>query len=463
MKSVNYLLIGIITIWCSSLNAQEQLSLSKAIQLGLERNYDIRIERKNVDVAENNNAWGEAGRMPNVTLNATSNNSQFNNESGDQFFNGATFPGFELNNQISRSVQPSLNVNWVIFDGFRVNYNKNRLENLEEETAGNAEIVISNTVQAIILGYYVAVLERQRLDVFEQQLALSRDKYNRVKVKADIGSAVSSDLLLEEGNYLNDSVNYINQKLAYRNALRDLNFLLDEDEVDKDYSFTDNLEHEVEDIELGQLVSKLEEENVDLKTLYISQAILRNDVKIAGADRMPRLSVDVGYSYNRSVQDLTNATSPDPGFVAPPETSINKRGTLFANFTLSYTLFNGNRINRAIKNAIIQEDIGNIRIDRLKSSINRDLADTYDQYQTRKQLYNINERRVDAATTNLNISKDKFDNGTINSFDYRTVQNTNLDASIQRLQSLYNLIESKVALMRLTGGILDNYVETSQP
>jgi len=459
MKSIKYLLLSIATLLYSVVGAQEQLSLSQAIEKGLDRNYDIKVERKNIDIAENNNAWGEAGRLPNVTLNATSNNSQFNNESGDQFFNGQTFPGFELNEQRSYSVQPSLNANWVIFDGFRVSYNKDRLENLENETVGNAEIVISNTVQAIILGYYIAVLEKERLDVFEKQLALSRDKYNRVKIKADIGSAVSSDLLLEEGNYLNDSVNFINQKLAYRNALRDLNFLFDEDQVDKDYQFTDDLEHEVEEIELGQLISKLDEENVDLKTLYLSQAILRNDVKIASADRMPRLSVDLGYSYNRSVQDLTSASSPNPGFNAPPETSINTRGTYYANFTLSYTLFNGNQINRAIKNAVIREDIGNIRLDRLKSSINRDLADTYDQYQTRKQLYNINERRVDAAASNLNISKEKFDNGTINSFDYRTVQNTNLDASVQRLQSLYNLIESKVALMRLTGGILDKYVE----
>jgi len=460
MRVMRYIVATVFLVFLfSSSYGQETLSLSDAIQKGLERNYDIRIERKNVEVAENNNSWGEAGRMPNVTLNATSNNSQFNNESGDQFFNGATFPGFELNDQRSHSLTPSVNANWTIFNGFKVSHNKDRLENLQSESAGNAEIVIANTLQAIILGYYVAVLEKERLDVYQKQLSLSRDKFNKVKIRTEIGSAVSTDLLLEEGNYLNDSVNYINQKLRYRDAIRDLNFLLNESEVDKDYEFSDNLVEEVEDIEMADLVSKLEDENVDLKKLYLSQAVLKNNIAIAKADRMPRLSVDLGYSYSRSVQDLTSATSPDPGFEAPPETSINKRGTYYANFTLAFTLFNGNQINRAIKNAIVQEDIGNIRIERMKSSVNRDLADTYDQYQTRKLLYGINQRRVEASETNLGISKEKYDNGTINSFDYRTVQNTNLDASIQMLQSLYDLIESKVALMRLTGGIIENYVE----
>ncbi|MDX1627660.1 MAG: TolC family protein [Fulvivirga sp.] len=452
------LIISLLILVCTGLHAQEKLSLNEAIQRGLEQNYDIRIERRNVEIAENNNSWGEAGMMPNVSLNATSNNSVFNNKSGDQFFNGATFPGFELNNQRNRSVTPSVNANMTIFNGFKVRHNKSRLENLQRETQGNAEIVIANTVQAIVLGYYVAVLEKERLDVFKKQLALSRYKYNKVKVRKDLGSAVSTDLLLEEGNYLNDSVNYINQQLRYRDSIRDLNFLINERNIDHDYQFVDELRDEVEEIEYAKLANKLESKNIDLQTLYLSQSVLNNDVAIAKADRMPQLSMDLGYRYNRTVQDLTDATSPNADIQTPPDVSVNKRGTYYANFTLSFTLFNGNRINRAIKNAMVREDIGNLRVDRMRLSLNRDLADTYDQYQTRKLLYNINQRRVAASQTNLNISENKFETGSINSFDFRTVQNNNLDASIQALNSLYDLIESKVSLMRLTGGIIDNYV-----
>ncbi|MEQ9168445.1 MAG: TolC family protein [Fulvivirga sp.] len=443
----------------SAISQNQSLSLSEAISIGLEKNFDIRIERKTVEVAENNNAWGEAGRMPNVTLNTTYNNSMVNNKSGDQFFNGATFPGFELNNQVNSALTPALNVNWTIFNGNKVNISKTRLDDLQRESEGNAEIIISNTIQAIILGYYIAELEAERLDTYQQQLDLSSDKYAHIKVRSEIGSAVSSDILLEEGNYLNDSVSFINQQLAYRNAVRNLNFLLNEPDIDKDYVFTDNLINEVEEIEFADLTNRLESNNVDLKKLYLSQAILNHNIGLARADRMPRLSVDAGYNYSRSVQDLTNAESDNASFVAPNETSITNRGTYYANFTLAFTLFNGNKINRAIKNAVVQEDIGNIRIEKLRSSINRDLYDKYDEYSTRLMIYNINKRRVEAAEVNLSISDEKFKTGSINSFDFRTVQNNNLDAKIQLLQSLYNLIDSKVALMRLTGGLMDNYTE----
>ena len=80
-----------------------------------------------------------------------------------------------------------------------------------------------------------------------------------------------------------------------------------------------------------------------------------------------------------------------------------------------------------------------------------------DQYMLRKQVYAINGRREEVAKTNLDLSEEKFKNGTINSFDYRVVQNSYLSAAIIKLQAMYNLIDSQVSLMRLTGGLIEEY------
>ena len=434
---------------------QDKLSLSDAIQLGLERNYDIRLEQKNVEQSVNNNDWGEAGRYPTITLRVNQNNSIIDNVK--------TTTPFQLQDQIlSNSVNPSINLDWTIFDGFRANISKRRLGELQSQAQGNANIVIANTIQSVILGYYRVVLEKERLDEFKKQLVLSSDRYEYVQIKADLGSAISSDLLLEEGNYLTDSVDYVNQELTYRNALRDLNFLLDEENTDKEYILTDKLEVDEQVYELEPLLNKIDKKNVDLKQQYITQKIFNYDLKLAKASRYPSLDFNAGFSDDRSRVDLSNASFPnaeggfDPG---PPDPLSAITDTYFANFTLSFTLFDGGRINRAIRNAVISEDIENIRTERLKTSLYRDLGQAYDQYRIRLQLYGINERRKDAAATNLSISEEKYKNGTINSFDYRTVQNNYLTASIQELQSLYDLVDSKVTLMRLTGGIIETYVE----
>ena len=440
-------------------HAQEPLSLSDAIQIGLDRNYGIRIETKNVLGTQNNNSWGEAGRLPTVNLNVQNQNSIRNQQSDNQFFGGQLFPGFELNNQQNFGLTPGVSVSWNIFQGNRAIISKRRLEQLEAESEQNAEVVVSNTIQSIILAYYIAVLEQRRLDEFQKQLNLSSDKFEYIQAKYDLGSAVTSDKLLEENNYLTDSASVLNQQLALDNAFRNLNLLLAGEEMNKKYTLTDSLA--IEDFTYGyaDLIQAAFSENVDLKKIYLSQTILETNTSLQETGRYPTLSLNGGYNWNRNVNDLTGAkySGPNPDYRNPSEPLISKTGTLFANFTLSFTLFDGNRINRAIRNAIIQEDIGTIRIDRLKKNVEQDLATAYDQYLVRKQLLAINQRRKEAAKMNLQNSEEKFKNGSINSFDFRDVQNNYLSAAIQELQAVYNLIDSKVTLMRLTGGLVQEY------
>lgn len=452
---MKYILTSVLFVIALVANAQEQLSLSEAIEKGLQNNFDIRIEKKNLEVAENNNNWGEAGRYPTVSLNLSQNNSLTDNIK--------TASPFQLQDQtVSNSLNPSVNLNWTLFNGFKINISKSRLADLQAESDGNADIVISNAIQSIILGYYKVVLEKRRLDEFERQLRLSGDKFEYTKIKSELGSAVSTELLLEEGNYLTDSTNFINQQLVYRNAMRDLNVLLGNNEMQTTYTMTDGLSYKDENYQLQDLLTKLNSKNVDLKKQYISQQIMKHNLGLAKADRYPMVSLNSGYSHNRSRVDLSNATFPgQDGNSSPgPADPLNAvTDNYFANFTISFTLFNGGKINRAIQNAIIQEDVANLRTEQLKTTLYRDLAKAFDQYEIRKQLYGITERKQDAANTNLSISEEKFKNGSINSFDYRTVQNNSLSASLEKLQAIYNLIDSKVSLMRLTGGIIETYVE----
>ena len=426
--------------------AQTPLSLGDAISLGLQRNYGILIEDKNVEIAENNNNWGQAGRWPTLTLNINQNNGVTDNVK--------VANPFSLQGPISsNSVTPAVNLSWVLFDGFSVKMTKRRLDQLQAETEGNASIVIANTIQSIILGYYVAVLENQRLKEFEKQLLLSRDKYDYIKVKNELGSAVTTDLLLEEGNYLTDSINFINQELAYRNAIRNLNVLFAESDMAKEYTLLDSMEIPLETYEYQDLRNRMIRENVDIQKQYITQSLLGTATKLAESDKYPTVTFNTGFSENRGRSNLSN-TNRGADF---PDPLSSVTDSYFANFTVSFTLFNGGKINRSIRNALVSEDIGQLRIDQMENSLDRDLMSAIDRYNIRRQLYEINNRREAVAKINLQLSKSKFDNGSINSFDYREVQNNYLSASILKLQSVYNLIDSKIELMRLTGGLIQEY------
>lgn len=441
----------------------QQLGLGDAVSIALSNNYDIRIERGNVEIARNNNNLGQAGLFPTVTLNINQNNNLTDNiQTASPFaLQGLT---------VAQSVVPSVNVNWVLFDGFRVWINKQRLEQMQAQSEGNASIVIANSLQMVILGYFLTTLEEERLKAFQKQLVLSRDKFEYARIGAELGTVGSTEIFLEEGNYLADSIAVINQRLAFRNAIRNLNLIMGVEDLDRSYDLTDRIEMDFPEYSREALSDKMLSNNVDLSKQYITQAILGSNTDLARADRLPTLALNAGAVGNRGWNDLSRtslgdqqraarSSNPDTTFDVSALQSLSSLSTnFFANLTLSFTLFKGGKINRAIQNALVQEDIGSIRLDRLKSSLTRDLQRALDTYNVRKSIYEINLRREEVAQSNLDLSQDQFRGGTINSFDYRVVQNTYLSASTQRLQSVYNLIESKVELMRLTGGLVAEYV-----
>ena len=77
-------------------------------------------------------------------------------------------------------------------------------------------------------------------------------------------------------------------------------------------------------------------------------------------------------------------------------------------------------------------------------------------FDVRMELLNVANENMAAAELNLSISEEKYRSGVINSFNYRDVQLIYLNAALRRLQSIYDLIDSKTRLTRITGGFLGN-------
>ena len=437
-------------------NAQESLSLSRAIELGLKNNYDINISKAGVEMAQNQNSQGEAGRWPTLQFGVAQDNTATD-------FVQTSSPFQPQGIMIQSTLSPSLSLNWMLFEGFKVDISRKRYDKLQFESEGNASIVVANTVQAIILGYYLVSLESERLEVFAKSLKLSRDRYQYVSLKREYGSAVTTDLLLEEGNYLTDSVNYVNQELAYRNAVRTLNTLLAVKEIDKEYTYTDPIGVPVEVYDLNTLEVKMLENNLDLKSKYINQSIVKYDLELAKSEMYPKFSLGARASNTWGRVDQSNALFLDQStreFVKlPAENQIAQTNNInyALNFSLTYNLFSGRRINTAIKNAAIREDIGNIEIEKMTLSLRNDLYTNYDNFVFRKRIYGINKRKLEAAELNLSVTEDKFKLGAINSFDFRTVQLNYLTSALQELNSRYSLVESDISLMRITGSILEVY------
>jgi outer membrane protein TolC len=57
----------------------------------------------------------------------------------------------------------------------------------------------------------------------------------------------------------------------------------------------------------------------------------------------------------------------------------------------------------------------------------------------------------------LQLSKERFESGAINSFNYRDVQISYITIAQRQLEAVYNFIDAQTALLRMTGTIIQEY------
>lgn len=411
----------------SQLKSQENvLNISGAIEKALSNNYGISISKSEADIASINNSWGTAGRYPTIGFDIASSNSK------------------ELyDNTLSNRIVSGIGLNWTIFNGFRVNVTKDKLEKLENIAKGRSAVVIENTIQDVIMNYYNILLQKERLNVLKTLMNISKDRYDYVQAKYDIGGLVTSDVLLAKNIFLDDKASYLNQEVIVRNAIRNMNFLLGED-PSTNWNLTEDFKSDTAEYILGDLLEKMMANNQTLQNQYANLLIQKNEIDIKRSALYPRVSMSAGVdnSYGWTKLDGQSTTS-------------TEALTPYGNISLTYDLFTAGNRKSDIDIAKINEQISQVETEEMKHSLTNQLYNEYDMYNVRKTLLNVATESKNAAELNLQIADEKFKAGAINSFNYRDIQLNYLNSALNQLQSIYNLIYSNTSLTRLTGGFLN--------
>ena len=436
MKKITSILIFFPFIFFS----QDSLSLSKAIEIGLEKNYDIRLTLKNVEINKIFNNWGEAGRLPQVSINAGQNNSI-----SDQRNNPISFAPYLF---LSNDFSSGLAMNWTIFNGFAVRANKTKLEQLELQSENTATLAIENTIHGIILAYYQAKMQKEQLTLMNNVMTLSKEKYNQQQVKSNLGIGVKFDLLQFEGNLYTDSSNKVLQNLAQRNATRNLNLIMGED-VDKEWNLTSEIKPDLNTKDLSTLKKEMLSNNTNIKNQYINIALTQQDISLAKSQFFPVINFNSGFNSSVGVLNTNDVNS-------PISNAQSKNLNYYGNFTLNFKLYDGGKVRRGIKALELQNEVDQLRTSQMIDQLNFELTNVYELYLTRLQIFELTKKAFLVAKDNMDIAKLKEESGLINSFNFRDIQMAYLSAGVALYQASYDLLESNATLLKMTGKIIQN-------
>lgn len=428
--SMRFLTLIIAVCLTTFVNAQTKMSLTDAIEAALKNNYDIELSRNAQTSAQVNNTWGNAGAYPTFSMLFSGNYDKTNTDPDN--FNRTTLSG-------------TATVNWTLFNGFAVRITKQRLASLQDQAEENLTILVENTIQSVILGYNDVLLQNEKLKVFEQIMNLSEDRFKRTEKLKELGNAVTYDLLQAKNAYLTDKANYLLQEVTYNNAKRNLKFLLGQNDG-KSVDTEGELTAKPAAFKLASLMEKMHSNNTSLKNQYINLSLLQKDIALAKSNFFPKVSTRLG----------STVSSMNQNFDTGPDLEQDTWRT-FGELTLSYTIYNGGNRKRAVQLAQIRKESGDITLEKIKHTLDNQLANLHNFNEVREALLEVATENMAAAELNLKISEQKFKSGAINSFNYRDIQILYVNAALKKLQAIYNLIDSQTALLRITGGIIQEY------
>ncbi|MBT8191353.1 MAG: TolC family protein [Bacteroidia bacterium] len=442
MKVLLITLLGFLLV-PEFLISQDSLSLEKAISLGIENNYGIRIADKSILIAENNNSWARAGRTPTVDLNGQFSNTLINDNNEASFLQGTYYSG---------GLGGSLDAQWLLFAGGRVGIAKDQLSQLVDQQKLLKEETIHNLLKDIIQNYHDVLLQQSRLEIMEELYRLSLQRLEYEETRKEFGSSNEYNLIQFEEAVITDSINLVNQRtmidISIRNLLQNLKVYRDEDY----YAINDDFDVIAESLDIERLHSTLEESNYTLKSLSVIYQLDQLNTRLEESTLKPVISLNGSVGYSRNA---FNFFKDNPNTREPFDLIMSNRinGTLSAN--LNWNIYDGGVKNQNVENAKLQEEISALTFEEAKFELKNQLDILYKNYNNQLELLELSEIQLLIAAKNLNITNERFKSGQINSLDFRAVQNQYLNAGFNRLNAIYNVIITKSEIDWLVGSFAE--------
>jgi len=428
-------LLFLLSIIGTSLFAQseEALDLEKAIQLGLENNFQIKIAVETITIREGEERIGRGDLfMPRV--DATYLRS-YSKEDVEQKFLNDPEP-----RQIDGANSNNENFSIAAIYGFRPEslIVIKRLGQLTEISELESKVVVENTVAGISSAYYRLVLELQRYDVLQNTLKLSQSRLDIAQAQYELGGAGKRDFLTAQVDYNSDLTLLLTQEQVIQNARVNLNELM---ALQPDEKFT------VKDtILIGDplLLLELEEnalmENKNLLLAQRAENVAFLQMKELRASRLPILNLNGNY--------VNNTFGSDAGFLIQ-----NQRQGFNGGGNITVNLFSGLTLNRRIQNARVQERLQGYATDQFEVQLRSDIHRSYNTYVNNKSLLEVEKKNYQVAKESTEIALERFRLGISSYLEFRDAQVNLLTAQNRLITSIFNIKEQEIELRRLTGKI----------
>jgi len=431
MRTLTLLLISISSVL--SLLGQDTttvITLSDALSTALEKNYNIRMARNDVVIANNNNTLGNAGFLPQLT--ATGNYARSSQNTEQTFASGDTQ---SRTGAVRKNYGGSVNMNWTLFDGTQMFATLDRLEQQAQLVGHELKIEVDNSISQLMVNFYQIAFEDARVDLLESNIEFSLERLRIVEEKYNLGKESKMSKLQAQVDYNSDKFLLLRQKELLTSIKLQLLNQMGVDPMDFDVSYTFEIDSS---LLVDELLSSATTQNPLILAQTTNQRVLQTQMLEIDRSKWPELGFNVGYGY-------TNLES-ESGFIALNQTYDFRYG-----LSINFDIFNGFTQRRQFQNSQVLMETGKIQMEQAEKQIETSILTTYTSYSNNLQLAQLEQQNLAVAKENSEIALERFKLGASNALELREAQTNSITAQIRYLQALFDAKVAEIELNRLAG------------
>lgn len=328
----------------------------------------------------------------------------------------------------------------MLFDGFRISTNYERLKELQTMGALKTRIAIEDFTANLTAEYYNYIQQKLRLKNFRYAVSLSRERLRITEERFKIGNFSRLDLLQARVDFNADSSKYMTQhELVTASNIR-INELTANDDVNGQLCIRDSVIEVNGHLEWDALVDQMRLTNAELLVSERNSTLSELELKSIRSRNYPylALSTGYGYTYNRYGGGANRA-----------------RGNLGLNagVKMGFTLFDGNR-RREQRNARIEIDNAQLTQQQVEQSLRAELSNFWQAYRNNLEVIQLEKENLLSAKENYTIAMERYLLGDLPGIEMREAQKSLLDAEERILTAQYNTKLCEISLLQISGNVM---------
>ncbi len=430
-------LLWLSLLGCSWSLAQSTLSLDQTLVAALEHNYDIKIARNNIAIAETNATIGAAGFLPTVDI---AGGYTFSSSDVRTTFSG-NIPNQDITGAVAHNYNASANLRYTLLDGLRPVYAL-RQAKLQVSIQGTRyQQAAEATLFQVIQAYYNMALLQEDYRIAQEKLGFTKRQLDRVNTQRKYGQGSEVERLNLLTTYNNDSTQLLRLELQLAQRARQLNRAIGKEFVPVDATLNADLALDLS-LNYEALLDAAYKNNpaIQIAQKNVDNAAL--DLQIIKTELYPKLNTTISYGYNGSNNQAG---------IVESNASIGPS----INLGLQYNLYAAGAVKRARQQSQLTIKNQELSLASARYDVEQQLLDAYTVHETNLALIPIEQSNAAISQTNFERITTAFQLGQTSLLQYQQAELQYIQAQQRGVAAQFQAKLSEWQLRQLAGLLVE--------